>query len=122
MTLESVNEWLLENASLIEGAVTAWFVLLAAVAIVSGLYIRWVYLHRREDAPFLTRMFFRDRRDWLATILLLVLVWLAINRMVSRPWGTVIICTSVTVYMYGLIDDAFTFFRERRDQGKNGGE
>ncbi len=119
--IHDLQEWIGTNAALFELGAVIWFLVLALLSIPAGIYIVKVYRSRYEEAPFLTRLVLRDIRVWAATMLLLVLVAGSLLRFVSRPWGTLTICAAVTIYAWGLIDDALTFRRERAQYRKENG-
>jgi hypothetical protein len=112
--IDDIQSWIGVHAADLEGIATLWFVVLAVACIPAGLYILHIYRQRYEEAPFLTRLVLRDIRVWLGAMLLLVLVAAALAHLVSRPWGTLTICAAVTVFIWGLLDDAVVFYRERK--------
>lgn len=112
MTFQQFTEFV-ENATIVMALAFS----LAAVA--SGLYVTWIYRHRHEEAPFLTRLVRRNQRVALAATVILVYLALALSDFgLGRPWGAVIIGGAVCLLLVGVIDDAVTWYRERRAFGK----
>lgn len=116
--IEDVQTWIGQHAAQLELLGVLWFIVLAVVSIPAGLYIIHVYRMRHEEAPFLTRLVMRNMRSWAAVMLLLVLVIGLLTRVVARPWGTLTICLAITIFAWGLLDDARTFFVERRNEAR----
>jgi hypothetical protein len=106
-------------AELIRVLTVGGSILMSVAAVVSGLYVIYVYRNRYEEAPFLTRLVHRDVRVSTASTVILVYLAFALSGVsLGPPWGGLLIAIAVWTMEYGPIEDAITWWRERRAYGK----
>lgn len=91
-------------------------------ALASGVYIAIVYHQRREDSEYLRRLVVRDWRVAAGAVPILIVVVYSLlvfafpDRLtpIARPWGSIAVCIPIAVFLYGVVDDARQFYRDRR--------
>ena len=104
-----------EFKSLVTLVVTLIDVAIAIGAVISTLYIIYVYRQRREEALFLTRLVHRDIRVGVGGGIIVGYIALSYSGYtLGPPWGGLIISLAVALMLIGPIDDAILWFRERR--------
>jgi uncharacterized BrkB/YihY/UPF0761 family membrane protein len=105
--------------ALVTNTVTLLLTLMAIASVISGAYIVWIYRRRGEEAPFLTRLVVRDVRVAIAAFVIAVYIIVSLSGYgFPRPWGAVVVGGAVAAMLFGVIDDAWTWYWQRRRFGR----
>ena len=89
----------------------------AVAAIISSVYIGWIFNQRQEDALFLTRLVHRDIRVSLASAVILgYLALVMLGYSLGKPWGALVIGIPVIIMMWGPVSDARLWHSERTER------